>query len=99
MNLLNLKEELIVDNHPGELIMVLGKVDAVPNCDEYIKKLEEKLHQEKRSFCSIGVRPMIEDKTIRDNIIFGEKYEEQKYQEVIEVVGLKKKINEFPEGD
>ena len=56
--------------------MVLGKVDANPNCDEYIKKLEQKLHQEKKSFSSIGVRPMIEDKTIRENIIFGEDYDE-----------------------
>ena len=37
--------------------------------------------------------------TLRENILFGEAYDEKKYIEVVEARALKEDINRFPNGD
>ena len=37
--------------------------------------------------------------TLRENILFGEAYDEKKYSEVVEACALKEDINRFPNGD
>ncbi|KAF1319108.1 Abc transporter c family member 5, partial [Globisporangium splendens] len=41
----------------------------------------------------------IQNMTIRDNILFGKEYDEQKYQEVLDACGLLPDLAQFPGGD
>lgn len=49
--------------------MIVGKIDAHPNCDEYLLEIEK--HLKFIGYCKIGYSNLIEDKSIRDNILFG----------------------------
>ena len=51
------------------------------------------------TYCKIDYHPLITDKNIRENITFGLEFNEEKYNEVLEVVNLKYKLLRFPEGD
>ncbi|XP_023213313.1 multidrug resistance-associated protein 4-like [Centruroides sculpturatus] len=39
------------------------------------------------------------NETIRENILFGEKYQEEKYRKVLHITALEKDISLFPKGD
>ena len=43
--------------------------------------------------------PWIQNKSIRDNILFGEEYEKDKYDEVIKICQLKRDLEILPAGD
>ena len=43
--------------------------------------------------------PWLFSGTVRDNILFGEPYEESKYGRIIEACALAVDIQQFPEGD
>lgn len=77
--------------------MILGKIDADPNCDMYLEKLENSLKD--TTYYKIDYHPLITDKNIRENITFGLDFNEEKYNEVLETVNLKEKLIRFPEGD
>ena len=64
-----LSTQNIVHNHEGELVMIVGKIDAHQHCDEYLSNIEK--HLKGIGFCKIGYHNLIEDKTIKENILFG----------------------------
>jgi hypothetical protein len=37
---IKLNPETVLHEHRGKLIMIVGKIDANPNCDEFLEKLE-----------------------------------------------------------
>lgn len=37
---IKLNPATVLHEHRGKLIMILGKIDANPNCDEFLEKLE-----------------------------------------------------------
>ena len=94
---IDLKTDNLLKDHEGELVMIVGKVDAHPTCDEYLEKIELSLR--KIAYCKISSEPLILDKSIKENILFGLDYEENKYDEILNLVNLKDKLNRFPEGD
>jgi ABC-type transport system involved in cytochrome bd biosynthesis fused ATPase/permease subunit len=97
MDEINLKPDTLIHKHTGKLIMIVGKVDAVPNCDQFLEQIEMTLRYS--TYCKIDYEPLIIDKNIRENIIFGLPFDEKKYYEVLEIVNLLERLNQFPEGD
>lgn len=65
-------------NYKGKMVMVVGKLDANPNCDTFIKNIEENLPYSTKYY-KIDNEALIEDKSIRENIIFGEQYDPKRY--------------------
>ena len=43
--------------------------------------------------------PWIQNKSIRDNILFGEEYDKEKYDEIIKICQLKRDLEILPYGD
>lgn len=43
--------------------------------------------------------PWIQNKTLRDNILFGEPFDEEKYNETIRICELERDLEIFPAGD
>jgi uncharacterized protein YlzI (FlbEa/FlbD family) len=39
MEEINLKPDTLIHEHHGKLIMIVGKVDAVPNCDQFLEQI------------------------------------------------------------
>ncbi len=87
----------------GELIMIIGGVGSGKSSILSAILGEMKLHSG-----SIKVSPSmaytpqtswIQNNTIRNNILFGKPFQEQRYQEVIRVCALEKDLELFPAGD
>ena len=90
----------------GELVAVVGKVAAgkssliqalIENMD-LIDGDEAKVQVNgKIAYCS--QEAWIQNKTIRENIVFGEKFDENKYFEVLNVCSLKEDLDVLVDGD
>ena len=87
----------LLTKHQGQLIMILGKLDANPTCDDYLETIEHSLKN--TAYCKIDNQALINDKNIRENILFGMEYNEEKYDHVLHLVSLHDKLNRFPQGD
>lgn len=90
----------------GELVAVVGKVasgkssllQALIQNMIYIKNDESKVAI-KGSLAYCNQEAWIQNKTIRDNILFGKEFEEERYSEVIRVCMLKNDLDILPGGD
>ena len=47
----------------------------------------------------IGQRPFIQNSTLRENIVFGQRYDEKRYQRVLEQCALLQDLKVLPAGD
>ena len=90
----------------GELIAVVGKVasgkssllQALIENIEFIKDPEACIKVSgKIAYCS--QEPWIQNRSIRENILFGKKFVEGKYWETVRVCMLEQDLNEMPGGD
>ena len=92
-----------VDIKAGELVMVVGSVGSgksslLMSVLNEIPKVEGSISV-KGKMSLIQQNAWITNSTLRENILFGEKYNRARYKEVIEVCGLKQDIENFDEGD
>lgn len=95
--------DLNIDIKPGELVVVVGPVGAGKTCLLYalLNEIERisgqcllsgsSSYHPQESWCFSG--------TIKDNILLGSRFEEKRYQKVIDVCALKRDFELFPAGD
>ncbi|XP_067128842.1 ATP-binding cassette sub-family C member 4-like [Centruroides vittatus] len=88
---------------PGELLTIIGPVGSgktslfMSMLGEIPVTSGEVLIKGKIAYAS--QEAWVFNATIRDNILFGEVYEEQKYRKVLHITALEKDISRFPKGD
>nr|XP_006811390.1 PREDICTED: multidrug resistance-associated protein 4-like [Saccoglossus kowalevskii] len=95
--------QITMDVKPGELIAVIGPVGCGKS--SLLRALMSDLTQESEKFSVAGTlsygsqQPWIFKDTLKENIIFGNTFDEKKYQTVLEVCNLVQDIASLPEGD
>jgi ATP-binding cassette, subfamily C (CFTR/MRP), member 1 len=92
-----------VDIKAGELVMIVGTVGSgksslLMSVLNEIPKLEGSLTV-KGKLSLIQQNAWITNSSLRDNILFGAKYEKRRYKEVLRVCGLEPDIENFDDGD
>ncbi|KAG5204287.1 hypothetical protein JEQ12_002263 [Ovis aries] len=88
---------------PGELLAVIGPVGAGKSSLLRALLGELPLSQGKVSVLGriayVSQQPWVFSGTVRSNILFGKKYEEDRYEEVIKACALKEDLQNLKEGD
>ena len=51
------------------------------------------------SISLVQQNPWIQNKTVRDNIVFGEPWDETRYEETLKICQLKRDLDIMPSGD
>ena len=88
---------------PGELVMVVGLVGSGKS--SFISALLNEIPQERGSISVLGKTSLIAqnawitNQTLRNNILFGEEFDQKRYNEVIDVCGLEQDLEGFEDGD
>ena len=101
-NKLTLKS-LSLSVHQGDLIFIVGpvgcgKTSLLHAILQEIPLLTGKITRQGRITWA-GQKPWILSGTIRDNILFGEAFDQERYQRTLEVCDLYKDLQRFPDGD
>ncbi|XP_067128843.1 ATP-binding cassette sub-family C member 4-like [Centruroides vittatus] len=95
--------EISLNVQPGELLTVIGTVGSgktsllMSILGEIPVTSGEVIVKGKIAYAS--QEAWVFNETIRENILFGEEYEEEKYRNVLHITALDKDISLFPKGD
>ena len=96
-------KSLSLSVHQGDLIFIVGpvgcgKTSLLHAILQEIPLLTGKITRQGRITWA-GQKPWILSGTMRDNILFGEAFDQQRYQRTLEVCDLYKDLQRFPDGD
>ncbi|XP_066936141.1 ATP-binding cassette sub-family C member 10-like isoform X2 [Clytia hemisphaerica] len=90
----------------GQLVGITGKVGSGKSSffAALTAEMEKNsgyiyLGEEFKGFAFVTQEPWIQHMTIRDNILFGSPYDEEKYQEVLHACALREDLSQFPAAD
>ena len=99
-------KDINLEIKPGELIAVVGLIASGKS--SLLQALTQNMHYFNNEDSSVsingkiaysGQETWIQNKTIKENILFGNFYDEQKYLNVLNVCMLNKDLSIFPGGD
>ncbi|XP_067132222.1 ATP-binding cassette sub-family C member 4-like [Centruroides vittatus] len=95
--------DISINVQPGELLTVIGPVGSgktsflMSILDEIPVTSGKVIAKGKIAYAS--QESWVFNESIRENILFGEKYQEEKYKKVLHITALEKDISFFPKGD
>ncbi|XP_067128898.1 ATP-binding cassette sub-family C member 4-like [Centruroides vittatus] len=95
--------EISLNMQPGELLTVLGPVGSGKTCLLMSMLGEIPIRSGnvsvKGKIAYASQEAWVFNETVRENILFGEEYDEEKYKKVLHITALDKDICLFPKGD
>lgn len=95
-------KSLLLSSLIGEVDLLAGKV-IMPPTPPLAERNDAKAHKGNwilpGSVAYVSQSPWLENATLRDNIIFGLPYDEERYNTVIEVCALRKDLDMLEDGD
>ncbi|EGX92727.1 ABC bile acid transporter, putative [Cordyceps militaris CM01] len=95
-------KSLLLSSLIGEVDLLAGRV-IMPTVPALAERNDDKAHKGNwilpGTIAYVSQNPWLENATLRDNIIFGLPYDEERYNTVIEVCALRKDLDILEDGD